>query len=151
MDLNRAMIIGNLTRDPEVRKTPTGRSVASFSLATNRYWTDANGQKQKQAEFHNIVFWARLAEVAGQYLKKGQRAFVEGRLQTREWTGQDGVKRYRTEIIGESMIMLSGRQDGGGSTGPGMDGALANNAPANMDEGPAEAVTEEIKVEDIPF
>lgn len=146
MDLNRAMIIGNLTRDPELRKTPTGRSVASFSLATNRYWTDANGQKQKAAEFHNIVFWGRLAEVAGQYLKKGQRAYVEGRLQTREWTGQDGVKRYRTEIIGESMIMLSGRQDGGAGAGP-----ITESAPAMGDEGPAEAVTEEIKVEDIPF
>lgn len=144
MDLNRAMIIGNLTRDPEVRTTPSGKPVASFGVATNRYWTDANGQKQKQAEFHNVVFWARLAEIAGQYLKKGQRVYVEGRLQTREWTGQDGVKRTRTEIIGESMIMLSARQ---GDNGPGPQASFGN-APS---ESPAETVEEEIKVEDIPF
>ena len=73
MDLNRVMIIGNMTRDPEIRNTPTGRAVSSFSIATNRVWTDANGQKQKQAEFHNIVFWGKLAEICGQYLKKGQK------------------------------------------------------------------------------
>jgi single-strand DNA-binding protein len=148
MDLNRAMLIGNLTRDPEVRTTPNGRAVASFAIATNRQWKDANGQKQKAAEFHNVVFWAKLAEIAGQYLKKGQRVYVEGRLQTREWTGQDGVKRYRTEIIGENMIMLSAKQgDGGGSwTG----GQSQTPAPV-ADEAPAEVMEEEIKVEDIPF
>jgi single-strand DNA-binding protein len=144
MDLNRVMIIGNMTRDPEVRNTPTGRAVASFSVATNRVWTDANGQKQKQAEFHNVVFWAKLAEIAGQYLKKGQKVYVEGRLQTREWTGQDGIKRYRTEIIGENMIMLSSRQ-GGAPIGD------QSGAPSYAEEAPQEAVEEVIKVEDIPF
>ena len=144
MDLNRVMIIGNMTRDPEVRNTPTGRAVASFSVATNRVWTDANGQKQKQAEFHNVVFWAKLAEIAGQYLKKGQKVYVEGRLQTREWTGQDGIKRYRTEIIGENMIMLSSRQ-GGAPVGE------HTGVPQYAEEAPQEAVEEVIKVEDIPF
>ena len=149
MDLNRAMIIGNLTRDPEVRSTPTGKSVASFGVATNRYWNDANGQKQKQAEFHNVVFWGKLAEIVGQYLKKGQRIYVEGRLQTREWTGQDGVKRYRTEIIGENMIMLSARQ---GVDSSGFSGASSAPAPMNDAGGDlSEVMEEEIKVEDIPF
>lgn len=145
MDLNRVTLIGNLTRDPELRTTPNGRPVASFSVATNRFWTDQNGQKQKQAEFHNIVFWARLAEIAGQYLKKGQKIYVEGRLQNREWTGQDGVKRTRTEIIGENMIMLSSRS-GDFSSGNGQP----SYSPVE-DNGPAEVMEEEIKVEDIPF
>jgi len=149
MDLNRAMIIGNLTRDPEVRSTPTGKSVASFGVATNRYWNDANGQKQKQAEFHNVVFWGKLAEIVGQYLKKGQRIYVEGRLQTREWTGQDGIKRYRTEIIGENMIMLSARQ---GADQAGFSGASSGPVPmGDMGGAPSEVMEEEIKVEDIPF
>lgn len=149
MDLNRAMIIGNLTRDPEVRSTPTGKNVASFGVATNRYWNDANGQKQKQAEFHNVVFWGKLAEIVGQYLKKGQRIYVEGRLQTREWTGQDGIKRYRTEIIGENMIMLSARQ---GADSSGFSGASSGPAPmTDMGGDPSEVMEEEIKVEDIPF
>ncbi len=146
MDLNRVMIIGNMTRDPELRTTPNGKPVASFGVATNRYWTDQNGQKQKQAEFHNVVFWARLAEIAGQYLKKGQRVYVEGRMQTREWTGQDGVKRTRTEIIGENMIMLSTRQ------GDFSSHQQAPSYPLAEDSAPAgEVVEEEIKVEDIPF
>jgi single-strand DNA-binding protein len=144
MDLNKVMVIGNMTRDPELRATPTGRQVASFSIATNRVWTDANGQKQKQAEFHNVVFWGKLAEICGQYLKKGQKVYVEGRMQTREWTGQDGIKRYRTEIIGENMIMLSAK--GGEWTGGG------SNTPAQQaEEAPNEVAEEEIKVEDIPF
>ncbi|MDD2758491.1 MAG: single-stranded DNA-binding protein [Patescibacteria group bacterium] len=147
MDLNKVMIIGNMTRDPEVRTTPTGRSVASFSIATNRVWTDANKQKQKQAEFHNIVFWAKLAEIAGQYLKKGQKVYVEGRLQTREWTAQDGTKRVRTEIIGENMIMLSSRPAGAG----GYSGGSGDSAPSYTEQAPVEAMEEEIKVEDIPF
>jgi single-strand DNA-binding protein len=150
MDLNRATIIGNLTRDPEVRSTPTGKSVSSFGVATNRYWNDANGQKQKAAEFHNVVFWGKLAEIAGQYLKKGQRIYVEGRLQTREWTGQDGIKRYRTEIVGENMIMLSARQ-GGDSSGFSGASAVTGSMASDSAGGPDEVMEEEIKVEDIPF
>ena len=126
MNLNKAMIIGNLTRDPEIKNTPTGQTVASFSVATNFVWNDASGQKQERVEFHNVVAWRRLAEICGQYLKKGSKVYIEGRLQTRDWTGQDGVKRYRTEIITENMIMLGG----GGGTGTGFTpGAQAPAAP----------------------
>ena len=142
MDLNRASIIGRLTRDPELKSLSTGNAVTSFGVATNRVWNDKSGQKQEQVEFHNIVLWGRLAEVASQYMKKGARIYVEGRLQTRDWTPDDGVKRYRTEIVGSSMIMLDskGSNDGGSSYNQG------SQAPA-----PAEVVEEEIKVEDIPF
>lgn len=108
MDLNKVMIIGRMTKEPEVRSTPGGTSVASFSLATNRVYTDAQGQKQEKAEFHNIVAWGKLADICGQYLTKGKRIYIEGRLQTRDWVGQDGVRRYSTEVIAENMIMLDG-------------------------------------------
>lgn len=155
MDLNRATIIGRLTRDPELRSLPSGRSVASFSVATNRQWTDASGQRQKQVEYHNIVVWARLAETAGQYLRKGSRVYVEGRLQTREWTGQDGAKRTRTEIVGDSFIMLDGRPAGEGNfSGPGAPVYQPVGTPTfagAVPDKPAEVIEEEIKVEDIPF
>ncbi len=146
MDLNKAMIIGRLTRDPELRNTPNGKSVTTISLATNRIWIDANGQKQKQSEFHNVVMWGKLAEISSQYLRKGSQIYVEGRLQTREWTGQDGVKRYRTEIVGDNMIML-------GSKPAGAVGAPTGNDPsyAPVSEAPQEVIEEEVKVEDIPF
>ncbi len=150
MDLNRVTIIGRLTRDPELRTIPSGKSVASFSVATGRAWSDAQGQKQKQTEFHNIVMWGKLGEIAGQYLHKGSKIYVEGRLQTRDWAGQDGVKRYRTEIIAENMIMLDAKgmenSGGGFSSGP----STMGSAPS-YDEGPQEVIEEEIKVEDIPF
>lgn len=151
MDLNRVMIIGRLTRDPELRSLPSGRSVASFSVATNRQWTDAQGQKQKQVEYHNIVVWSKLAEVANQYLKKGSQVYVEGHLQTREWTAQDGTKKNRTEIICDSFIMLGSRAGGEGSdfTPPSSVGAAPSMATPSA--APQEVVEEEIKVEDIPF
>ncbi|MFH1457456.1 MAG: single-stranded DNA-binding protein [Patescibacteria group bacterium] len=105
MNLNKVYLIGRLTQDPEVKSIPSGQNVASFSMATNRTWKDQNGQKQEQVEFHNIVVWRKLADIAGQYLKKGQLLMVEGRLQTRNWVGQDGVKRYRTEIVAENFQM----------------------------------------------
>lgn len=146
MDLNRVTLIGRLTRDPEVRSTPAGRSVASVTVATGRAWTDQAGQKQKESEFHNIVMWSKLADIAGQYLRKGARLYVEGRLKTRDWTGQDGVKRYRTEIVAENMIMLDG---------PARSGAAADSIPNNQSndssEEPQPVMEEEIKVEDIPF
>ena len=144
MDLNRVMLIGNLTRDPELRNTPNGKSVASMSIATNRFWTDAQGQKQKEAEFHNIVMWSKLAEIASQYLHRGSKVYVEGRLQTREWTGQDGIKRYRTEIVADNLIMLNGPSDGVSRSKP----SESTSAPA---ENSGEVIEEEIKVEDIPF
>jgi single-strand DNA-binding protein len=139
--LNKAMIIGNITRDPEVRTTPSGQAVASFSVATNFMWTDQSGQKQKKAEFHNIVAWRKLAEICGQYLKKGAKVYVEGRLQTREWTGQDGVKRYRTEIVADTMQMLD--RVGSRSGGDNSEEEIVVPETINHDD--------EIKVEDIPF
>ncbi len=106
MDLNKVQIIGRVTQDPEVRTTPSGVSVVSFSVATNLIWTNPNGEKQEKTEFHNVVAWRRLAEICGQYLSKGRQVYIEGRLQTRSWEGQDGVRRYRTEIIADNMIML---------------------------------------------
>lgn len=99
------MLVGRLTRDPELRTTPSGQNVASFGLATGRTYTDKNGQKQEQTEFHNLVLWGRLAEIAGQYLIKGQECYVEGRLQTRAYTGKDNVERRVTEVIVETMQM----------------------------------------------
>jgi len=105
--LNRAQIIGNLTRDPEVRSTPSGQQVANFGVATSRQWTDAQGTKQEKTEFHNVVAWGKLGEICGQYLAKGKKVFIEGRLETREWETPEGQKRQRTEIIADEMIMLS--------------------------------------------
>ena len=148
MDLNKVMLIGRLTQKPEKRVIASGQSVASFGLATNRKWTDKSGQKQEQAEFHNIVVWGKLADICDQYLDKGRRAFFEGRLQTRSWDGQDGVKRYKTEIVADNMIMLDGRGGNGGE-------APAARQPVNeivIEEAPlANMVESEIKVEDIPF
>jgi len=146
MNLNKAMIIGNLTRDPEMRNTPSGAQVASFSVATSLVWTDANGQQQKKSEFHNIVAWRKLAEICGQYLRKGAKVYVEGRLQTTEWTGQDAVKRYRTEIVLENMIMLD-RQGTNGGTPSNNEFQNDVSAQGPMDGGQEE----EIRVENIPF
>lgn len=146
MDLNRATIIGRLTRDPEVKTTPSGQSVANIGLATNRVWTDKSGVRQEKVEFHNIVLWGKLAEIAGQYLSKGRRVYMEGRLETRDWAGQDGVKRYRTEIVADNMIMLDGGAGQSASVG---HGSSANGAPFPADSN--DNSSDEIKVEDIPF
>jgi len=108
-DLNKVMLIGNLTRDPELRTIPSGQSVASFAIATNRSWNDNAGQIQKAVEFTDIVAWGKLAEIAGQILKKGRRTYIEGRLQTRSWEGQDGVKKYKTEVIASDLIALDSK------------------------------------------
>lgn len=105
--LNKVQILGNLTADPEVRETPNGQKVATFSIATNRVWKDAQGEKQEQVEYHNVVFWGKLADIVEQYLQKGKKAYVEGRLQTRSWEAQDGSKRYKTEIVAEELILLT--------------------------------------------
>lgn len=107
ISLNRAMLVGNLTRDPELRYTPSGRPVCSFGLATNRRFKNASGELQEQVEFHNVVAWGKLAEIVSQILKKGTRAYVDGRLQTRTWEGQDGLRRQRTEIVMENFIPLT--------------------------------------------
>lgn len=150
MDLNKVMIIGNLTRDPEGRTTPAGQVVTNFGIATNLIWTDATGQKQKRAEFHNIVAWRKLAEICNQYLKKGNKVYIEGRLQTREWQGQDGVKRYRTEIVADNMIMLD-TKNFSGNTSPQAKKEEIAEAPPEAQKTQSENPIEEIRVEDIPF
>lgn len=142
MDLNRAMIIGRLTRDPEVRTIPQGQSVTTFSVATNFTWMSSAGQKQERVEYHNVVAWRKLAEIVGRFLKKGSRVYIDGRLQTRSWEDANGIKKYRTEIIADNLIML-------------------DRAETMMPEGktPEESVIPEknsqpeeaIHVEDIPF
>jgi single-strand DNA-binding protein len=116
--VNKVILIGNLGGDPEVRYTPGGAAVANVTLATNESWNDREGQRQERTEWHRLVFWSKLAEIVGQYLKKGSKIFVEGRLQTRQWDDQSGQKRYTTEIVVSDMQMLDGRGDGGGFGGP---------------------------------
>lgn len=147
MNLNRATIIGNLTRDVELRTTTTGQNVATFGVATNHAWTDSSGQKQERAEFHNIVAWGKLAEICNSYLAKGRKVYVEGRLQTREWESQDGTKRNRTEIVADNMIMLD--RGNGGGMGNAAPAQRTEYAPVAANQAPADA--DEIRVEDIPF
>ena len=147
MNLNKAMLIGNLTAEPESKTTPSGQTVTSFSVATNLVWTDQQGEKQKRAEFHNIVAWRKLAEICAEYLHKGSKVYVEGRLQTRNWEGQDGVKRYRTEIVADNMIMLDNK---GASTGSGNDYSQPASTSDNSQPKEPKA-DDEIQVENIPF
>ena len=113
--LNRVQLIGNLTRDPELRYTPNGTAVCSFGLATNRSWKTETGEKREEAEFHNIVAWNKLAELCSQFLVKGRKVFVEGRLATRTWTGQDGAARNKTEIVISDMILLDSNRSTAGT------------------------------------
>lgn len=122
--LNKVFLVGNLGRDPEVRSTPSGQAVATFSVATSRKWRDRDGNRQEQTEWHNVVCWGKQAEIAGQYLTKGKQVFVEGRLQTRSWDDKNsGEKRYKTEIICENFQMLGGRPGSGGGGGGDFDGS----------------------------
>jgi single-strand DNA-binding protein len=151
MNLNKAIVIGNLTRDPEARTLPSGQAVSSFGLATNRVWFDASTkEKKQQVEFHNIVAFGKLAEICNQYLKKGTLAMIEGRIQTRNWQDQSGVTKYRTEIVAEKMQM--GPRSGGQQSAP--KEATEIGAPVEQLEEiqiEEETPTEEIKSEDIPF
>ena len=151
MNLNKAMVIGNLTRDPELRATPNGIQVASFAVATNFIWTDQSGNKQEKAEFHNIVVWRKLAEICAQYLHKGSKVYIEGRLQTRNWDDQNGNKRYMTEIVADNMIMLDSKSDSGSSQNGSTPPPHAEEPPIIQVEEPTSAPMGEIKVEDVPF
>ncbi len=160
MDLNKVMIIGRLTRDPEARTTPQGTAVTSFSVATGRVWKDAQGQNQEKTEFHNVVAWRRLAEIAAQYLAKGRQVYIEGSLQTQSWDDKtSGQKRYRTEIVAENMIMLGNKSD---NAAPAMSQGSATSftptpssqpvAQEQQQQAPAGPIAdEEIRIEDIPF
>lgn len=146
MNLNKVFVLGNLTRDPEARTTPSGAQVANFSIATNRIWYNQAKEKNQETEFHNIVAWGRLAEIASQYLTKGQIVLIEGRIKTRSWQAQDGTKKYRTEIIAENMQM------GPRTQGIGMKSEAQENAPAApAEESPMPAASEEIGSDEVPF
>jgi single-strand DNA-binding protein len=153
MYLNKAIVIGNLTRDPEMKSLPSGIRVATFSLATNRVWKDKNGAKQESADYHNIVVFAKTAELVGQYLKKGQSALVEGRMQTRSWDDASGVKKYRTEIVADRVQFGpkgNGNASGGGPASAAPTSAQGAEGPHD-DGGSIEYPSDEINPEDIPF
>mgnify|MGYP000486367905 CR=1 FL=1 len=142
MNLNKVFILGNLTRDPEVRTTPSGITVATFGVATNRIWLDKNGQKQRSTEFHNIVTFGKLAQIAGQYLAKGKLVLIEGRIQTRSWDDQNGQKRTRTEIIAQSFQM--------GPKYSSLESGVEPESSLPDKSSPTEEIPEEIaKIEDI--
>lgn len=148
--LNKVQLIGNLTANAEVKETPNGQKVASFSIATNRTWKDASGMKQEQVEFHNISAWAGLATIIEQYTSKGKKVYVEGRLQTRSWDDPSGQKRYKTEVVAENIILLSaagGREDSYGDA-PSMSDESESPAPKTKK---TPKIEEEIHIEDIPF
>jgi single-strand DNA-binding protein len=169
ISLNRATIIGNVTRDPEIRYTPNGQSVASFGVATNRRWKDPNGQQQEATDFHDIVAWGKLAEIIQQIIHKGNKIYVDGRIQTRSWEGQDGVKRNRTEIVMENFIPLTPK--GGYSSRPTEEilpeppqkpaietpeetAAIPpkkTKTPPKKDEKPDEASADDVDLSQIPF
>jgi len=157
--LNKVMLIGNLGKDPEVKFTPGGVAVAKFSLATNERSKDKSGEWVDRTEWHNIVAWQRLAEIIGEYVKKGQKVYIEGRLQTSSWEDkQSGEKKYRTEIIASDLVMLSGKGEGGGGGGDfegrSSRGSSGSGSSSYDQSGPAhEEVAQGTTItdEDIPF
>ena len=169
MDLNKVMLVGRVTADPQVRTTPGGQSVATIGVATNRVWTDKNNQRQEETEFHTVVLWGRQADIAGQYLTKGAMVLIEGRLQTRSWTDKNGGQRKTTEIVAERLQLGPRPQGGGGGQGGGFRGSGSSSTPvassnantSKVSEGDAPPLEEipvislddetEIKPEEIPF
>ena len=133
--VNKVILIGNLGSDPEVKYTPNGAPVANFSLATNESWNDKDGQRQERTEWHRLVLWSKLAEIAQQYLKKGAKIYVEGKLQTRSWDDQSGQKRYMTEVVVNDMQMLDSRGEGGGSGD--RDAGYSDRPAGGQNVGPA--------------
>jgi single-strand DNA-binding protein len=152
--VNKAVLIGNLGADPEVRFTPGGQAVANFRIATSESWTDKGGQKQERTEWHRIVVWGKLAELCGEYLAKGRQCYVEGRLQTREWTDKENKKNYTTEVVASNVVFLGGRDGAGARPGAAASGAAPRGRddfgppPPGMDEPSAGPAGGE---DDIPF
>ncbi len=154
--VNKVILIGNIGADPELRYTPSGTAVTNFNLATNENWTDSSGERQERTEWHRIVVWGRLAEICNQYLRKGSKVYIEGRLQTRSWEGQDGVKRYTTEVVARDMQMLDSREDVGAGemeAGPSYaSGAGVSTPSSGPDEGAlAEPPPPQSTDDDLPF
>ena len=141
--VNKVILIGNLGSDPELKYTPSGVPVTNFSLATSESWADkSSGERQERTEWHRLVLWRKLAEIANQYLKKGSKIYVEGRLQTRSWDDQNGQKRYTTEVVVDDMQMLDSRGDSGGG------GLSGDPGPAAMEDS---APPQQIEEDDLPF
>lgn len=163
--LNKVTLIGNLTRDPELRYTPTGAAVCTIGLATNRSWTTESGEKKEEVEFHRVVAWNKLAELCSQLLVKGRKIYVEGRLRTNSWTGQDGTVRNTTEVVIEDMILLDSKRPVAGEEASGaVDTGAVKSAPQQtpttqkpasdpqvQQQSTASQVTEDINPDDIPF
>lgn len=158
--LNRVQLIGNLTRDPELRYTPSGNAVCTFGLATNRTWTTDSGEKREEVDFHRIVAWNKLAELCSQFLTKGRKVYVEGRLSTRNWTGQDGTQKSTTEVVIDDMILLDNKQGAGAPAASpreefGESPAKPKQAAKKKEEEevppPSASSGEEVAPDDIPF
>jgi len=150
MSLNKCMVIGNLGRDPEMRYTPSGQAVTQFTVAVNRNYKDAQGERQEETEWFRIVCWGQQAEFAAEYLRKGNKVYVEGRLQTRQWEGQDGQKRYTTELVANTIQTLERRprDDAGEPAGEPLQRARPTGGPAR---GAAEASASTDDYDDLPF
>ena len=150
--VNKVILIGNLGKDPEVKYTPQGTAVAKITLATNESYKDKGGQWQERTEWHNVVLWQRMAEIAGEYLKKGNKVYIEGRLQTRSWDDkQTNQKRYMTEVVAHTMVLLGGRGEGAGDSGGHTRAAAANSLDQRTPEPEPAAASTPITDEDIPF
>ncbi|MGH7881852.1 MAG: single-stranded DNA-binding protein [Candidatus Dormibacteraceae bacterium] len=155
MSLNKVMLIGRLTRDPEMRYTPSGQPVTSFGLATNRYFSGAEGERKEMTDFHDIVCWnigkRKLAEIVAQYTRKGSQIYVEGRLQTRSWDGQDGQKRYRTEVVANDVQFLDSRNAQSGFDAEGENGASSAAASVPLPVAAGEPPIRDVDPDEIPF
>ena len=150
--VNKVILIGNLGKDPEVKYTPSGTAVAKLTLATNERFKDKGGEWQDRTEWHNVVLWARLAEIAGEYLKKGGKVYIEGRLQTRSWDDKNtNQKKYMTEVVASDLVLLSGRGDGESSGGYSRGGGSSSNNFDQRTPEPEPAGAGPITDEDIPF
>jgi single-strand DNA-binding protein len=150
--VNKVILLGNLGRDPETRYSPEGAAITNVSIATTRRYKDASGQQQEETEWHRVVFFSRLAEIAGEYLKKGRPVYVEGRLRTRKWTDKDGNEKYTTEIVAENMQLLGSRDGGGGGgAGPETDEAPAPRAASSKPAAAKPAANIADMDDDIPF
>lgn len=149
--MNQAQIIGNITANPEIRETPNGHRVASFSIATNRTWKDNNGEKQQDVEYHNVIAWNKLAEIIEKYCTKGKKVFIQWRLQTRTWDDNDGVKRYKTEIIAETMEMLGWGDKKEKATNLDEEFPWEEYKPEPKKKPGGKTPEPEVRIEDIPF
>jgi single-strand DNA-binding protein len=144
--VNKVILLGNLGADPELRYTPSGRGVVNFNIATSRTWNNKDGEKQEETEWHRIVAWDKLAEICGEYLKKGSQVYIEGRLQTRSWEDKNGIKRYTTEAVAMDMRMLGSRQDAGSS------GSSGSSKPSGTSSPPPDDLPSTFEADDdLPF